>query len=710
MSIQHCGRRLLALAFLFAPIWMSVQAAAAPLPAAVIPAADQARVDAILTRLGAVQHFQAVAISPNAQQLAWVLNTADGPRIQLAASDGAQPRTINVTGAHKGCSETNPTWSVDGHTLAFLSDCAAGKTVQNDIYLLDTHSAHAQPRRLTHLDGLVHALTWAPDGHSLGFLYVPGDTHRVDALAATKPRVGVIGEANIEHQRVATASLADGAVRLLTPPGLFPYEFSFSPRARRIVYVAAPPPGDNNWWLAQLYVQDARSDAAPRAVVDPNTVAGPLHGLQIALPRFAPDGKEIAFIGGLMSDQGVTGGDVYLVPAAGGQPIDVTPGIGITPGWLTWTGAHSLLVNAFAGGSSQLNAFTLTRDAHGRPIAHAQALATVHAALGDGSAMSALAVARDQHTLAFIRSTYTEPPEVWTAALDRNAAGTPTRIDAMRAVTRINAGVQPLWGKAESVHWSNQGFHVQGWLLYPANYNPHLRYPLIVSVHGGPSYAVQPRWPGVNYGGAPLSAMGYFVLFPNPRGSFGQGERFTQANRRDFGYGDLRDILAGVKAVEAKYPVDQRRIGITGWSYGGFMSMFAPTQTRVFRAAVAGAGLSDWLSYTGENSIDRWMKPFFGASVYNDPAVYARSSAINFIKQDKTPTLMVVGEFDAECPAPQSFEMWHGLKAMGVPTQLVVYPNEGHGFVNPAHKRDVLVRALGWFAKYLPPQPALARH
>ncbi|MHB1284656.1 MAG: alpha/beta hydrolase family protein, partial [Metallibacterium scheffleri] len=164
-----------------------------------------------------------------------------------------------------------------------------------------------------------------------------------------------------------------------------------------------------------------------------------------------------------------------------------------------------------------------------------------------------------------------------------------------------------------------------------------------------------------------------------------------------------------VKQVEARFPVDPRRVGITGWSYGGFMSMFAPTQTHVFRAAVAGAGLSDWLSYNGENSIDAWMKPFFGASVYDDPAVYARSSAINFIRRDKTPTLMVVGEFDAECPAPQSFEMWRGLKAMGVPTQLVVYPNEGHGFVNPAHKRDVLVRALAWFAKYLPPD-AHARH
>jgi dipeptidyl aminopeptidase/acylaminoacyl peptidase len=133
------------------------------------------------------------------------------------------------------------------------------------------------------------------------------------------------------------------------------------------------------------------------------------------------------------------------------------------------------------------------------------------------------------------------------------------------------------------------------------------------------------------------------------------------------------------------------------------MSMFAPTQTQRFRAVVAGAGIANWQSYYGQNLIDQWMIPFFGASVYDDPAVYAKSSAINFIKNVKTPTLIVVGERDAECPSPQSFEYWHALRALGVPTSLVVYPNEGHHFYNPVNQRDVLQRALNWFEKYLPP-------
>ena len=196
---------------------------------------------------------------------------------------------------------------------------------------------------------------------------------------------------------------------------------------------------------------------------------------------------------------------------------------------------------------------------------------------------------------------------------------------------------------------------MQGWLLYPANYDPAKKYPLIVSVHGGPSSAVTPRWPGVSYGNVTASLR-------SATSSFAQSARQlwirVRASPRpivkDFGYGDLRDIARRSGHARESFPVDKDRVGLTGWSYGGFMTMFAVTQTTRFKAAVAGAGISNWQSYYGENSIDQWMVPFFGASVYDDPAVYYKSSAINFIRQAKTPTLVVVGDRDGECPAPQS--------------------------------------------------------
>jgi len=142
-------------------------------------------------------------------------------------------------------------------------------------------------------------------------------------------------------------------------------------------------------------------------------------------------------------------------------------------------------------------------------------------------------------------------------------------------------------------------------------------------------------------------------------------------------------------------------MGVAGWSYGGYMTMWTVTQTNRFKAAVAGAGIANWLSYYGENSIDQWMIPYFGASVYDDPAGYAKSSPITFIKNVKTPTLVVVGERDGECPTPQSYEFWHALKTLGVPTEMVVYPGEGHMFRQADHKRDVIERTIGWFEKYL---------
>jgi len=188
---------------------------------------------------------------------------------------------------------------------------------------------------------------------------------------------------------------------------------------------------------------------------------------------------------------------------------------------------------------------------------------------------------------------------------------------------------------------------------------------------------------------------------PNPRGSYGQGEAFTQGNVKDFGYGDLRDILKGVDAAVASAPIDGERVGILGWSYGGYMTMWAVTQTTRFKAAVAGAGIVNWQSYYGQNRIDQWMLPFFGASVYDDPAVYAKSSPITFIKNVKTPTLVLHGDRDSEVPTPQGYEFWHALKTLGVPTQLVVYENEGHAVSKPEHLRDMQKRTVEWFDRYL---------
>ncbi len=650
-----------------------------------------------------------ISVSPDGKRLAWV----DGGVILFSsfANLGQTQRITAAASLDNSCTESALAWSPDSSALAFLSDCA-DLGGQSDLYLSHLDGKPAQ--RLSDLHGDVDAPAFSPDGKRIAFLYVEGATRPAGALAAMDAPSGVIGEDHIEVQRVAAVPAfapQPSASVFLTPANLHVYEFDWSPDSSTLAYVAADPPGENNWWVAKLYTQTTGGDSTPTVLLAPSDVSGPLHGLQIALPRWSPDGRAIAFIGGLMSDQGVTGGDVWIIDAktdaTGSQPRNLTPGRPASSQWIVWGDDQHIFTSEVSDGVNRLVRLPVQGDR--AATSSAPLLFTYPGTVGISNFDHSLAVTADRSLFVFQASTFSQPPEIYAAgpAAAALAPASSTSAFGLTQLSHINDGLLPAWGKSVSLTWTNDNFHIQGWLLLPAHYDPSKKYPLIVEVHGGPAADVQSRWNG---GGGGFSATGYsaldyFVLMPNPRGSFGQGETFTQANRKDFGYGDLRDILAGVDTVLAKYPVDPNRVGITGWSYGGFMTMFAVTQTHRFKAAVAGAGISDWLSYYGENSIDQWMIPYFGASVYDDPEVYAKSSAITYIKNVTTPTLAVVGDRDGECPAPQSFEFWHALRDLHVPAQLVVYPNEGHGFSDPAHRSDVQQRAVDWFARYMPPTP-----
>lgn len=673
--------------------------ALAPLNAQTMSAAPprDARIGALLETLGRTQTPIQSALSPDGATVAWAALTAAGLQIRLTSVAHPDSTTnVSVSDGTNGaaCASYLPTWSPDAAFLAFVSTCAVtdGEPGQSEIFIW-SKATHVS-RQLTHVIGAIESPAWSPDGGEIAFLFVENATRSAGALAAMKLPAGVIGEEASEVQRVGVVDVASGVFDQVTPPELHVYEFDWSPDSRQLAFVAAPPPGENNWWVAKLYTErpllpgshEDEGAAPPHVALDPQAVTGSLHGLQIAVPRWSPDGTRIALIGGLMSDQGSTGGDIYIVPAAGGAPRNITPGRPASPAFIAWTGRDTIVVVENRSGNSHVTALDVATGAESRDHE-----ATFPETIGSGALSMSISLAPHGREVAFIRSSFAKPPEVWAGPISH-----------LTQITHLNDGVAPGWGKTESISWTNDGFRVQGWLVFPANYDSAKTYPLVVSVHGGPSAATVPRWPGPGYGGLPFAAIGYFVFLPNPRGSFGQGERFTQANYRDFGYGDLRDILAGMDVLEKRFPIDPRREGITGWSYGGFMTMFAITQTKRFKAAVAGAGISDWQSYYGENSIDQWMTPFFGKSVYDDPGVYAKSSAINYIKRVTTPTLIVVGDRDGECPAPQSFEFWHALRAEGVMTRLVVYANEGHAFSNPEHRRDVLERALNWFAVEMP--------
>jgi dipeptidyl aminopeptidase/acylaminoacyl peptidase len=632
----------------------------------------KAALDAAIDSLYSVRGFDEVEISPDGSQVAWVQRLSSGGSgiFVSATAPAATPRRISAGSDDQPREEGHFAWSRDSKHLAFLSDAASAGQLQ--LYISDLDAAPA--RKLTNLQGFLDTPQWSPDGKTVAVLFTENAPRSAGPLMPMTPETGVIAN-RVYEQRLATVDVGSGEVRKISPSDMYIYEYDWSPDSRNFVVTSARGAGDANWYVAQLYTLSS-SGGEMKSIYQPP--------LQIAVPRWSPDGKNIAFVGGIMSDEGSVGGEIYLVPAGGGRVQAITPGIKSSPSWLHWLSSEGLLLGEIVDGQIGFSSL----DVSSRKVTSLWRGAEV-VSTGDWGVYAASLTA-DGKNSAVMRQSYAHPPEIWVGP-----------IGAWQQLTHINDQAKPSWGELRNIHWTSDRFQVQGWLLYPANYDPKQRYPMVVSVHGGPAVGEVPYWPEPFFNTALLSAQGYFVFYPNPRGSYGEGEEFTRANVKDFGYGDFRDILAGVDKIVSELPVDNNRIGITGWSYGGFMAMWAVTQTNRFRAAVAGAGLSNWQSYYGENDIDEWMIPYFGASVYQDPAVYAKSSPINFITQAKTPTLVLVGERDGECPPPQSREFWHALKTLGVPTELVIYSNEGHSVGQTEHQRDIVHRTVGWFDRYL---------
>ncbi|MGC2196168.1 MAG: S9 family peptidase [Terriglobales bacterium] len=631
-------------------------------------AAAQGRATAALESLPAIKKIDQVVISPDGAQVAYIV---DG-ELSVAAVAGGGPHRI---AAEQKMAARDVAWSADSRYIAWLCDLP-GEVPASQLWAGSADGGSLI--KLADLQGYAETPRYSPDRAKIAVLYIQGMPRVAGPLQPMTPLAGVVGE-KIYEQRVAVVDVGTRKLTQVTPADVYVYEYDWMPDSKGWAAIAAHGSGDNNWWVARLYAVSAENGEM-REIYKPKW--------QIAEPHVSPDGKSVAFIEGVMSDEGLTGGDIQLVPVAGGAAQSLMPGIKASPSSLAWTGADRISVVANVDGNS---GYTVIPGA-GYPDSATWKGWTGEELIGTDTEawVPGASFSRDGSVSAVVRQSASMPPEVWVGPMG-----------GWKQITRVNKDVRVSWGESRNVHWMNGDTRVQGWLMLPKDFDPAKKYPLVVSVHGGPSWACTSKWQAGSMGDMTAgSLLGWFVLCPNPRGSYGQGEAFTQGNVKDFGGGDFRDIMAGVDAMLQEFPIDAKRIGIRGHSYGGYMAMWAETQTTRFAAAVAGAGLSDWQSYYGLNDIDEWMLPFFGASVYDDPAVYQKSDPIRFVKNVKTPTLILVGDRDGEVPMPQSIEWYHALEAMKVPTQMVVYPNEGHVFYRSADARDYTVRMLDWFDEW----------
>jgi len=594
--------------------------------------------------------------------------------IHLANTDGSG--AFQLTQGDKSCD--GPQWSPDGERIAFLSS----RSGKSNVWLIRLRGGEAT--RLTDAKAGVASFKWSPDGKTIAFTAVDAPTPEEEKKTKSKNDARVIDE-NIKLNRLYVIPVekdAQGkrADRQLTRENysvgsLFgPGGYDWSPDGKSIAFTHSRTPRPDDWPTADVSVVDVAA----------GTVTPLAHtGAAEHSPLYSPDGKWIACA---VSDNPPTWGftaTLQVFPATGGTPRKLAVTGDRQPNLVGWSadGKH-LYYQEARGTTYQL--FALPLDGEPRQLSRIEG----------GLYAPSLNAARTR--FGFSMQTTASAPEAYVSGAD---SFQPFR------VSQVNQDLpkHPL-GRTEVIHWNSaDGQKIEGLLTYPVGYETGKRYPLLLMIHGGPagvfsqSYTANPYV----YPVAAFAAKGYAVLRANPRGSSGYGQPFRYANYKDWGGGDYKDIMTGVDHVIKLGVADADRMGVMGWSYGGYMTSWVITQTQRFKAASVGAGVTNLVSFTGTADIPGFLPDYFGGEMWDRLGVYQKHSAMFHVKGVRTPTLIQHGEKDDRVPIGQGYELYNALKRQGCPTKMVVYPRTPHGPNEPRLYLDVMNRNVEWFAKYV---------
>lgn len=649
---------------------LAVVSAAAP------PASKPLTIDDVLQ----YRPVSRAVLSPDGRAVAFVVARADLKENLfntdvwiVATSPGASP--VQLTNGPKR--DENPKWSPDGRRLAFLSN----RDGKMQIWLISPTGGEAT--RLTDSPTDVADFEWSPDGSKIAYT-APDPESEAEKKRKEEEGDYVVVDQEFKLSRLHVIDVATKAARNLTPDA--PYHvrsMDWSPDGRFLAFSAQPTPKVPDNFATDIYVVPADGSAPPRKVVD-------RPGLDTN-PRWSPDGRWIAFESGDGKVDWTGNTYICLVSPTGGDIRNVTRSFDEEIQDFLWSPDGRWIY--FLAGQRVSNA-VFAVEVSGGPVVRLPA---------DEDVYASVSLSRDGRVMAFLKQDPLNPPDVYVAAV--TVRGGPSRWSDVRRVTDMNPQLREFaFGAVETVRWkSTDGLEVEGLLVKPVGFEAGQRYPLLVIIHGGPA-GVFNRTFSLRRGVYPVQVFahaGYLVFLPNPRGSGAYGERFRKMNFRDWGGKDYEDILTGVQALVDRGLADPDRMGVMGWSYGGYMTAWVITQTDRFQAASVGAGVTDLFSMFGTTDIPPFMAHHFGKPPWEDKAIYLERSALYHVERVKTPTLIQHGDQDLRVPTLQSWELYTALKMRGVPVQFVLYPRQGHAIEEPRLLRAVMRHNLEWFDRWL---------
>ena len=625
-----------------------------------------------------VKAVGAPRVSPDGSRVVYTVNeavmTPDKSEFvtQIWMANIATKQNIQLTFGDK--TSTNPKWSPDGKWIAFVSN---RKDNRNNLYRLNIDGGEAEP--LTELKSSVTNFNWSPDGRFIAYTMSDPKTEEEEKNDKGRNDFRWVDE-NLKMSRLYVIPVQQDAngkrePRKLTTENYNVGEFDWSADGSRIAFSHSKTPGANDWTTADVSIVDvASTNVTPLA----NTPAAE------DSPAYSPDGKSIAMIVTDNPPRWAQTATIQIFPANGGQPKVLLSSFDGQPGIAGWSADGKKIYFSEAKGTG--TQFYVVDVAANR----------IEEVKHDTAVLSAISLNRSGTTFGLVRQTSDTPADVYVSPVGNFA---PVQISHANADLKL-----PAIGRTEVVRWkSKDGKEIEGLLTYPAGYQQGQRVPLILNIHGGPTGVFQQTFIGGRgaYPLATFAARGYAILRPNPRGSSGYGTEFRRANLKDWGGGDFQDLMTGVDKVIEMGVADPERLGVMGWSYGGFMTTWVVTQTKRFKAASAGAPVTNLMSFNGTADIPGFIPDYFGGQFWEAADLYQKHSPMFNVKGVTTPTMIQHGEADIRVPISQGYEFYNALKVKGVPTRMLVLPRQPHGPNEPKMQLIAAKANLEWFEKYI---------